>query len=117
MFLPFSKRQILRSSKLKEFAEDNSNFDENGGTATVHIIHVFPGVHQYLAMTVKHIAQGLFLVKPRGSSYNWATQGPPFPSEFVKSQLVIWTASDYSYRLTIYGFSEQFLHFPNCMFI
>ena len=46
-------------------------------TATVHIIHVFPGVHQYLAVTVKHIAQGLFLVKPRGSSYHWATQGPP----------------------------------------
>ena len=27
---PFPKRQILESSKLKEFAGDNSKFDENG---------------------------------------------------------------------------------------
>ena len=27
---PFPKRQILDSSKLKEFAEDNFNFNENG---------------------------------------------------------------------------------------
>ena len=27
---PFSKRQILDSSKLKEFADDNFEFDENG---------------------------------------------------------------------------------------
>ena len=26
-----SKRQILDSSKLKEFADNNSKFDENGG--------------------------------------------------------------------------------------
>ena len=28
---PFPKRQILVSSKQKEFADDNSKFDENGG--------------------------------------------------------------------------------------
>ena len=28
--LPFPKRQILDSSKLKEFANDNFKFDENG---------------------------------------------------------------------------------------
>ena len=28
---PFPKRQILDSSKLKELAEDNFKFDENGG--------------------------------------------------------------------------------------
>ena len=28
--LPFSKRQILDSSKLKEFADDIFEFDENG---------------------------------------------------------------------------------------
>ena len=28
--LPFPKRQILDSSKLKEFADDNFKFDENG---------------------------------------------------------------------------------------
>ena len=27
---PFPKRQILDSSKLKEYADDNFNFDENG---------------------------------------------------------------------------------------
>ena len=27
---PFPKRQILHSSKLKVFADDNSKFDENG---------------------------------------------------------------------------------------
>ena len=27
--LPFPKQQILHSSKVKEFAEDNFNFDEN----------------------------------------------------------------------------------------
>ena len=27
---PFPKRQILDSSKLKEFADDNFKFDENG---------------------------------------------------------------------------------------
>ena len=27
---PFSKRQILDSSKLKEFEDDNFKFDENG---------------------------------------------------------------------------------------
>ena len=30
LFKPFSKRQILHSSKLKEFAYDNFNSDENG---------------------------------------------------------------------------------------
>ena len=30
MILPFPKRQILDSSKRKEFADDNFNFDENG---------------------------------------------------------------------------------------
>ena len=29
-FLPFPRRQILDSSKLKEFADDNFTFDENG---------------------------------------------------------------------------------------
>ena len=29
--LPFPKRQILDSSKLKEFADDNFKFDENAG--------------------------------------------------------------------------------------
>ena len=29
--LLFPKRQILDSSKLKEFADDNFEFDENGG--------------------------------------------------------------------------------------
>ena len=29
-FLPFPKRQILDSSKLKKFADDNFEFDENG---------------------------------------------------------------------------------------
>ena len=28
---PFSKQYILDSSKLKDFADDNSEFDENGG--------------------------------------------------------------------------------------
>ena len=28
---PFPKRQILQSSKLKELADDNFEFDENGG--------------------------------------------------------------------------------------
>ena len=27
---PITRRQILHSSKLKEFADDNFNFDENG---------------------------------------------------------------------------------------
>ena len=31
-FKLFPKRQILHSSKLKEFADNNSNFDENGRT-------------------------------------------------------------------------------------
>ena len=30
VFQPFPKRQILDSSKLKEFADDNFEFDENG---------------------------------------------------------------------------------------
>ena len=30
-FKPFPKRQILNSSKLKEFADNNFKFDENGG--------------------------------------------------------------------------------------
>ena len=30
MFLPFPKRQISDSSKLKEYADDNFEFDENG---------------------------------------------------------------------------------------
>ena len=30
IILPFSKRQILDSSKLKEFADDNFKFDESG---------------------------------------------------------------------------------------
>ena len=30
MFLPFLKRQILDSSMLKEFVDDNFKFDENG---------------------------------------------------------------------------------------
>ena len=29
-YKPFPKRQILDSSKLKEFADDNFEFDENG---------------------------------------------------------------------------------------
>ena len=29
-FKPFPKRQILDPSKLKEFTDDNFNFDENG---------------------------------------------------------------------------------------
>ena len=29
-FNPFPKRQIMDPSKLKEFADDNSKFDENG---------------------------------------------------------------------------------------
>ena len=31
MYQPFSKQQILDSSKLKKFADDNFKFDENGG--------------------------------------------------------------------------------------
>ena len=31
MHQPFHKRQILDSSKLKEFADDNFRFDENSG--------------------------------------------------------------------------------------
>ena len=31
VFQPFPKRQILDSSKLKEFADDNFKFHENGG--------------------------------------------------------------------------------------
>ena len=31
LFKPFPKWQILDSSKLKEFADDNFRFDENGG--------------------------------------------------------------------------------------
>ena len=30
LFLPIPKRQILDSSKLKEFSDDNFKFDENG---------------------------------------------------------------------------------------
>ena len=30
LLLPFPKRQILESSKLKEFADDNFKVDENG---------------------------------------------------------------------------------------
>ena len=30
IFNPFPKRQILDSSKMKEFADDNFSFDENG---------------------------------------------------------------------------------------
>ena len=30
LFSTFLKKQILDSSKLKEFADDNFNFDENG---------------------------------------------------------------------------------------
>ena len=30
MFQPFPKRQILDSSKLEDFANDNFKFDENG---------------------------------------------------------------------------------------
>ena len=30
-FYPFPKRQILELSKFKEFADDNFEFDENGG--------------------------------------------------------------------------------------
>ena len=30
IFSPYPKRQILDSSKLKEFADDNFKFDENG---------------------------------------------------------------------------------------
>ena len=29
-YLPFLKRQLLESSRLKEFADDNSKFEENG---------------------------------------------------------------------------------------
>ena len=31
MYQPFRKQQILDSSKLKEFADDNFKFDENSG--------------------------------------------------------------------------------------
>ena len=31
MLKPFHKQQILDSSKLKEFADDNIKFDDNGG--------------------------------------------------------------------------------------
>ena len=31
IYYPFPKQQILDSSKLKEFAGDNFNFDENDG--------------------------------------------------------------------------------------
>ena len=30
VYQPITKRQILDSSKMKEFADDNSKFDENG---------------------------------------------------------------------------------------
>ena len=30
-YLPITRRQILDSSKLKEFADDNFKFEENGG--------------------------------------------------------------------------------------
>ena len=36
-------------------------------TATVHIIHVFPGFHQYWAGILKSLAQGHSNEKPRGS--------------------------------------------------
>ena len=35
--LPFPKRQILDSTKLKEFADDNFKFDENGGKSSKRI--------------------------------------------------------------------------------
>ena len=34
VYQPFSKQQILDSSKLKEFADDNFKFDENGRKLT-----------------------------------------------------------------------------------
>ena len=37
--LPFPKRQILDSSKLKEFADDNFEFDENGRKFSKRVAH------------------------------------------------------------------------------
>ena len=36
-YWPFSKRQILDSSKLKEFADDNFKFDENSWNLTKRV--------------------------------------------------------------------------------
>ena len=36
-FLPVTRRQILDSSKLKEFADDNFKFDENGRKLSKHV--------------------------------------------------------------------------------
>ena len=36
-FSPFPKRQTLDSSKLKEFADDNSKFNENGGKVSKRV--------------------------------------------------------------------------------
>ena len=36
-FLPFPKRQILDSSKLKEFADDNFKFNENGRKFAIRV--------------------------------------------------------------------------------
>ena len=36
---PFPKQQILNSSKLKEIADDNFKFDENGGKFSKRIVN------------------------------------------------------------------------------
>ena len=66
---PFTKKQILDCSKLKEFADDNFKFDENGRKLSentvgkVEIAHyeqflVFPLFKRLLLQTRKN--QGLF---------------------------------------------------------
>ena len=37
VLIPITRRQILDSSKLKEFAEDNSKFDENGRKLSIWV--------------------------------------------------------------------------------
>ena len=41
---PFTKRQILDSYKLKEFAEDNFKFDETGGKCSKWVENNFEQV-------------------------------------------------------------------------
>ena len=43
IFKPITRRQILDSSKLKEFADDNFKFDKNGRSYHPH--SVFIGSH------------------------------------------------------------------------
>ena len=40
---PFPKQQILDSSKLKEFANDNLKFDENGGKFSERVVQNIAG--------------------------------------------------------------------------